>query len=255
MPDTTIVPVSPTSPAREQTAQQRLESLIAVGLGKASSSDSADLQSSGGDAQSSEVAASIAGTPDGAMMAELTKQFADENRVEECRKLVERLMAEQANGKGVPKFPKTRLRHQHMIAYMLVNPFASVNDMAAYFGVTRMTLNRIMKSDTFKALVLQHRINLETDFVKEIFTDLQETLSLSLEVVQENVIQNRNGDFALNVAKEAGKLLGMGQAAKGNGTVIQNNINVVTADMLTAAKAARQGALNANALPALLPAS
>lgn len=243
----------PATPDQTLTAQQRLEALIASN-GKSAHLTPAGVGAAGRDSVDNGDSPTVpASAPNGAIMAQHVSELCDETRVEECKRLVEKIQQEIVNGKGVSKFPKARLRHQHIIAYMLANPFASMTDLEQFFGVTRMTIHRIAKSDMFQALVAQHRIQLETDFAKEVFDNLQQTLHMAVEVVQEDLLARRNGDFALQAVKETGKLLGMGGNNKA-GPVINNNINVVTPEMIMAARQARQQIAN-NVVPALPPAA
>jgi hypothetical protein len=157
--------------------------------------------------------------------------------VKKAAVIIGRMLAEDAVAKQKRVYNRCVLRQQHLAAFMLVNPFASTTDICAFFHIGPASVYNIVRSDTFKALVNHHRLSLENSIGVDLQEQLRLTLSASLDVVQRAVIEKQDPDFALAVMDRTANRLGMG--AKHN-TNVQINNNIVTADMIAAARAARQ---------------
>lgn len=147
------------------------------------------------------------------------------------------IKAEKAAGGVKRQFPRTLLRQQHIVAYMLCNPFATTTEICSFFGISPTTLGNITKSDTFKSLIGQHRVTLESGIGADLQAQLKETLAAAVEVVQKAVVDKQDPDYALEVLDKAANRLGMG--AKHN-TAVQINNTIVTPEMIAAARAARR---------------
>jgi 2-hydroxychromene-2-carboxylate isomerase len=145
------------------------------------------------------------------------------------------LAAEHSTGKK-SYYPRALLRQQHIAAFMLVNPFATTTEICAFFGISPTTLGNISKSDTFKALVNAHKVSIESGIGRDIQEQLRDTLAASVEVVQKAVVERQDPDYALAVLDKTANRLGMG--AKHN-TAVQINNNIVTPEMIAAARARR----------------
>lgn len=156
--------------------------------------------------------------------------------VERAAEIIGELLTHEREAKGVRVYPRRILRQQHIAAFMLVNPFATTTEVCAFFGIGAGALSNICKSDTFKALVAAHRISLSNSTMADIQDQLRQTLQVSLEVVQRNVTEKQDPDFALQVLDKTANRLGMG--AKHN-TNVQINNNIVTPEMIAAARARR----------------
>lgn len=147
------------------------------------------------------------------------------------------IKAEKAAGGIKRQFPRTILRQQHIVAFMLCNPFATTTEICSFFGISPTTLNNITKSDTFKSLIGQHRVTLESGVGTDLQSQLKDTLAAAVEVVQKAVVDKQDPDYALEVMDKAASRLGMG--AKG-GPAVQINNTIVTPEMIAAARAARR---------------
>jgi hypothetical protein len=147
----------------------------------------------------------------------------------------EMLAAERAGGKR-GAYPRCILRQQHVVAFMLANPFATTTEICAFFGISPTTLCNISKSDTFKALINKHRVMIESGIGADIQEQLRATLAASIEVVQKSIVDNQDPEFALAALDKVGNRLGMG--AKHN-TNVQINNNIVTPQMIANARERR----------------
>lgn len=157
--------------------------------------------------------------------------------VNEASTLIAQMLAEERITKEVRVYPRALLRQQHIVAYMLVNPFASTTDICGYFQISPTTLSNIAKSDTFKAMVNKHRVGVES-IMPDLQDQIRETLRVAVEVTGRAVVERgtQDAEFALNVADKFANRLGMG--AK-QGTNVQINNNILTPEMLQQARARR----------------
>lgn len=162
--------------------------------------------------------------------------FLTAETVEESVPLVEALMAEQAIPGATKRYSRSVLRQQHIIAFMLVNPFATCTEVCAFFSISPSTFYNITKSDTFKALINKHKVTLENTVGQDLQDQLRATLSAAIEVTQRAVVEKQDPDFALAVLDKTANRLGLG--AKHNTNVNINN-NIVTPDMIALARARR----------------
>lgn len=148
--------------------------------------------------------------------------------------LIGKLLALEIESKGKRVYPKRILRQQHIVAYMLLNPFATTTELCNFFGMSPSTFYNISRSDTFRALAQSHQIRLNADF--DIQQQLKETLSVAIEVTQRAIVEQQDPDYALAVLDKTANRLGLG--AK-QGTNVQINNNVVTPDMIAYARQKR----------------
>lgn len=153
--------------------------------------------------------------------------------MEDIKVVIQQMQTAELTSKGKKIYPKALLRQQHIIAYMLLNPYATGVEVCRFFSISRSTLSNITKSDTFKAAAGKYAVSLENYF-PELREQLNETLKASLEVVQKAVIDSQDPDYALSVMDKTANRLGFG--AKPSGPNVQINNNVVTAEMLLAAR-------------------
>jgi len=162
----------------------------------------------------------------------------DVSDVEAAAVVIGKMLVADRDAKGIRVYPRRILRQQHIAAYMLVNPFATTTEICAFFGIGPGALSNICKSDTFKALITAHKISVETSIGADLQEQLKQTLQVSLDVVQKSVTSLQDPDYALQVLDKTANRLGMG--AKHN-TNVQINNNVVTPEMIAAARARRVG--------------
>ena len=148
--------------------------------------------------------------------------------------LIAKLIAAEAAAKGKRVYPTKLLRHQHIIAAMVLNPFITRVELCRFFGVSIHTLGNIAKSDTFRALASQFQVQLTED--ESIADKMKDTLSAALDVTQKAIIEGQDPDYALQVVDKAANRLGMG-VKQGTQVNIQNN--VVTPDMIAYARQRR----------------
>ena len=158
--------------------------------------------------------------------------------VDKAMPVIANLLEAERNGAKKRVYPRRLLRQQHIVAYMLANPFATTTEICAFFGISAGTLSNISKSDTFKALLNAHKVSLENSVGADLQDQLRQTLAVALEVTQKAVIDQQDPEYALAVMDKTANRLGMG--AKHNSQT-QVNVNVVTADMIAAARAKRLG--------------
>ena len=160
--------------------------------------------------------------------------------VEEALPLIGNMIkAERERTPGSPKrqYPRTALRHQHIVAFMLCNPFATTTEICSFFNISPTTLSTVYKSDTFQSLVAAHRVTLDSGIGGDLQAQLRDTLAAAVEVVQKAVVDRQDPDYALEVLDKAANRLGLG--AKHN-TGPQVQVNIVTPEMIAAARASRR---------------
>lgn len=150
--------------------------------------------------------------------------------------IITNLLAEEAAGLKRRYYPRCALRQQHIVAYMVVNPFATTTDVCAFFGISPSTVCNVARSDTFKALIASHKISLESNLAADIQDQLRATLAVATEVVQKAVVTSQDPEFALATLDKVANRLGLG--AKHN-TQVQINNNIVTPEMIATARQRR----------------
>lgn len=165
------------------------------------------------------------------------KGLVEAKTVEEAIPLIGNMIkAERAAGSVKKPYPRTALKHQHIVAFMLCNPFATTTEICSFFSISPTTLATVYKSDTFKSLVAAHRVSIDSGIGGDLQAQLRDTLAAAVEVVQKAVVEKQDPDFALEVLDKAANRLGMG--AKHN-TGPQVQVNIVTPEMIAAARASR----------------
>ena len=145
---------------------------------------------------------------------------------------IKELEAEFQATKKPRRYPKSILRHQHMVAYLLINPFASNADIAQYFSISVTTVSRLVSSDSFKQCLEQYMQGGGAELYTTIKDKMEATLSVAVDRVQEKVVQGDDHEFNLAVVDKVANRLGMGvkqQSGAGNTT---NNFNIVTREMI-----------------------
>lgn len=153
--------------------------------------------------------------------------------VEAAQEVIANLLVEERKTGKRRVYPRRLLRQQHIIAFMLANPFATTTEVCAFFGIAPGTLSTIAKSDTFKAMVDAHKVALTQDVLSDINEALRVTLAAGIEKVQKAVVERDDPDYALAVVDKVSNRLGMGAKHQG-GT--QVNVNVVTPAMIEQAR-------------------
>lgn len=129
------------------------------------------------------------------------------------------------------RYPKSILRHQHMVAYLLLNPWASTADIAGYFSISATTVSRLTSSDSFRQCLEQYMQGAGAELGTSIKDKMEATLSVAVDKVQEKIIQGDDPEFALQAMDKVANRLGMGvkQQSNGGSTV---NVNIVTREMI-----------------------
>lgn len=151
---------------------------------------------------------------------------------------MQQIAAEEALTKKPKKYPKSILRHQHLVAYLMLNPFATNTDIAQYFGITASTVARLVSSDSFKQCLESHMAGAGQDLFTSIKDKMEATLAVAVDRVQEKIVQGDDPDYALQALDKVANRLGMGvKQQSGAGT--QVNVNIITADMIMKARARR----------------
>ena len=167
------------------------------------------------------------------------KTLAEAKSVEDALPLIGNMIkAEKAAAAGPRKpYPRAALKQQHIVAFMLCNPFATTTEICSFFNISPTTLSNITKSDTFKSLVAAHRVSIESGIGADLQAQLRDTMAAAVEVVQKAVVAGQDPDYALEVLDKTANRLGMG-AKHQSGPMVQ--VNVVTPEMIAAARAARR---------------
>lgn len=147
--------------------------------------------------------------------------------VEKIRELEQEALAT----KKPRRYPKSILRHQHMVAYLLLNPWASTAEMASYFSISATTVSRLVSSDSFKQCLEQYMKGAGAELATSIKDKMEATLSVAVDKVQEKIIQGDDPEFALAAMDKVANRLGMGvKQQSGAGSTV--NVNIVTREMI-----------------------
>lgn len=136
-------------------------------------------------------------------------------------------------------YPRNRLRAQHLVAFLIVNPFSTVGEICRFFAITPLTYKTIASSDSFKSMMEHYSDQLIRANAQEVQEKLKDTMDMAIDRVQQALVQpNCDAEFALAVLDKAGNRLGMGAAKQG--TVANVNVNIVTREMIEQARNQRQ---------------
>jgi len=166
------------------------------------------------------------------------KALTEARTVQEAMPLIANMLKADKAAQGIKKpYPRTALKHQHIVAFMLCNPFATTTEICSFFGISPTTLGNINKSDTFQSLIAAHRVSLESGIGADLQDQLRQTMAAAIEVVQKAVVTGQNPDYALEVMDKAANRMGMGNKHQTN---VQINNNVITPEMIAAARASRR---------------
>lgn len=166
-----------------------------------------------------------------AMVANAFEELQGTDDVQRLLPIIGRLLQAEADSKGKMVYPTRMLRHQHIIAMMLLNPFVTRVELCRFFGVSMAVLNNIAKSDVFKTLAGQFHVSLPGQ--EELGEKLKDTVSAAIDIAQKHLIKSQDPDFALSIMDKGANRLGMG-VKQGTQVNIQNN--VVTPDMVAYAR-------------------
>lgn len=172
--------------------------------------------------------------------ADIVEELQRLEDVDKLLPIISRLMQAEAESKGKRMYPKRLLRNQHIIAYLLLNPFATTMEVCKFFGVSPSVLYTLSKSDTFKALASQYAVKIDNN--PDIQQQLKDTMAAAIEVTQQALTNNPDPDYALAVLDKTANRLGMG-AKQGTNVNIQNNI--LTPEMIAVARQQKQRRLSA----------
>lgn len=164
--------------------------------------------------------------------ASFDKQLEGTEDVDALLPVIRRMLEAEAAAKGKRVYPTRLLRHQHIIAFLLANPFTTALETCRFFGIGPTTLYNIARSDTFKALAAKHHVKLNDS--PDIQQQLKDTLVMSIEVVQKALVSGQDPDYAATVMDKSANRLGLG-VKQGTQVNIQNN-QLVTPDMIAAAR-------------------
>lgn len=135
-------------------------------------------------------------------------------------------------GKEV-RYPRDLLRVQHIVAFELVNPFCTTAEVCRFFSITPGTYKTITASDAYRQLMESHGMQLLRQAPQELVDKMKDTVEMAVDNVQKALLASSDGEFALAAADKLANRLGMG--VKHN-TNVQINNNVVTAEMIAAAR-------------------
>lgn len=160
--------------------------------------------------------------------------------VDKLRPTIAKLLELEAASKGKRIYPKALLRQQHIICYLLLNPFATTMEVCRFFQVSPSVLYNISKSDTFKALAAKYAVRIDNN--PDIQQQLKDTMAAAIEITQKALTEGQDPEYALAVLDKTANRLGMG--AK-QGTNVQINNNIVTPEMIALARQRKVPRLNA----------
>lgn len=166
----------------------------------------------------------------------LLEELRETESIDKLVDIIRELLLREAAASGKRLYPKQLLRQQHIIAYLLLNPFATTMEVCRFFQVSPTVLYNISKSDTFKALACQYRVKIDNN--PDIQQQLKDTMAAAIEITQEALAKGADAEFALQVMDKTANRLGMG--AK-QGTNVQINNNILTPEMLAVARQRRLG--------------
>jgi hypothetical protein len=164
------------------------------------------------------------------------ERLAAATTVEEAMPLIAEMAKVEKESKGVRVYPRVLLRIQHVAAFVIMNPFCSNTDIARFFHVGSTCIANIMKTDTFQSLVSAHKIMIDGLNV-DIQEQMRNTLIAGLEVVNKEIVERQDGEFALSAVDKISNRLGMGGKHQ-TAPMVQIN-NIITPDMIAAARARR----------------
>ena len=148
----------------------------------------------------------------------------------------------EAANNGKKCYPRLLLRNQHIIAFLLTYPQATNAEVCRFFSIGPSVLKQIASSDAFKAMMVQYQVNFAA-ISPDINEQLKDTMAAAITIVQKDLVERQDPDYALQVLDKTANRLGMGTKQQTN---VQINNNIVTADMIAQARAAHQRRLENN---------
>lgn len=121
---------------------------------------------------------------------------------------------------------KVNYSHEAMIDLLVHNPMMSQREIARHFGYTEGWVSRILRSDAFREQVAKRRDELIDPIVLHSIEErLSALVSMSTEVLMENLEAKRSTDAAIKALEVGSRALGYG-IAKGAQVNVQQNFVV-----------------------------
>ncbi len=130
---------------------------------------------------------------------------------------------------------KMRWWYEALADFMLANPTALQNDIAAHFGRTASTISIVINTDAFKAYFRQRRAAFQSDLSEGVKQKLMNVADVSLDMMLEKLEKKKDSiplDMLLKTNESVLKALGYGQT--GGGSAVQVNVNTNAATVAPA---------------------
>jgi hypothetical protein len=130
---------------------------------------------------------------------------------------------------------RVRYNHDKVIDLVLSDPWISQREIAGHFGITESWLSVCMNSESFKEALAARKEEIIDPILKAGIEDrLKSVLQLSLEVLDEKLRDQRNGNLAVRVLEHGSRALGYGARPVGPPVQVQTYVAVVPAKALNA---------------------
>jgi hypothetical protein len=114
--------------------------------------------------------------------------------------------------------------HEAIVDYVVGHPFDSIEDVAKAIGYSSNQVGLAFKSDSFKARVRERRAELlDLELISDIEGRLKELASVSMWVIKNDLVKNRDVDVALKSLETSTNALGYGSRFSVSNRVVQNN--------------------------------
>lgn len=160
---------------------------------------------------------------------------------------------------------RMRWWYEHLADYMIVNPTAKQNDLAAHFGRAPGTISTIINSDAFKAYLSRRRKEYEQSLDSEVRGKLLNVANKGLDFLLDGLEKKRDSipiGQLQDIVDKSLKNLGYGATEKGSSVNVnianQSNpspipVAVGLADLEAARQALRQSQAAPLPSPAIIP--
>jgi hypothetical protein len=122
-----------------------------------------------------------------------------------------------------------------MIDMVLAQPWITQREIAKHFGMTESWVSVIFNSEAFREHLAQRKDEILDPVLKSTIEDrLRSTVDLSLEILQEKLREQRNGNLAVRVLEHGSRALGYGARPSTPAVTVQQYVAVVPAKALDA---------------------
>lgn len=124
---------------------------------------------------------------------------------------------------------KMRWWYESLADFMIANPRATQEDIAAHFGRVRSTISTIINTDAFRAYYRQRRAEIHADLSDSVKSKLMNIADTSMDMMLEKLEKKRDTlplETIQKTAEMSLKALGFGAQAQGP-TIINNQNTVV----------------------------